>query len=129
MLQKVLGGVGLLIVTLGCRDGPMDPANIRDPTSPASSDALTAINDLQNDPLVALLVREMPESDAARELRAIFLAASRGADSGKGLVTNGIWPAPDGGAPPATHADLEIYSAALAVILDEVRAILAARSE
>lgn len=129
MLRRALGGVGLLIVTLGCRDGPTDPANIRDPISAASSDVLRAINDLQNDPLVALLVKEMPESDPARELRAIFLAASRVMDGGEGLVANGVWPAPQGGTPAATHADLEIYGAALAVILDEVRALLAARSE
>lgn len=132
MLRTALRGLALLVVAVACRDGPSGPDGIPRPAAPlpmASSEALTAINDLQNDPLVGLLLEKVPDSHAARELYASFLAASRVTGSGERLVVTRISSAPGGGVSETTAAEQEIYRAALVVVLSEVRTLLAVPSE
>ncbi len=120
MLHKALGVIMLTLGALGCRDGPTAPRAVPSDVAPAtalSTEALTAINELGNDPLVQWLVETVPHSDAARELQAIFSAYTD--ESTRAVPWSDL--------PEADEMDHELYQAALVVLLDEVHARLGTR--
>ncbi len=133
MPRRILAVSALLTVLVSCGDSPTVPtATVHEGAPPdllVSTDALTTISDLLDDPLVHVLVESVQDRDTVQRLRRMLQHVSLGAAQGNAFIVYQALTAPRNEVDEAAHPDDVVLLATLNIVLDHAQSLLVSAEE
>ena len=133
MPRRILAVSALLAVLVSCGDSPTVPAaTVYEGAPPdllVSTNALTTISDLLDDPLVHVLVESVQDRGTVQRLRRMLQQVSLGAAQGNPLIVYQALTAPRNEVDEAAHPDDVVLLATLNIVLDHAQSLLTSARE